>query len=411
MNFDALHRANLHLIELQQQARQHRLDRGLPVDGGIEEEMAVSSWSLANGQKALKTCRDRDGVVEKVNMPSPYVGDGDMGEIADDVARSHILDLPACSSAAATSLAEQVETPICGDAERLTVKHYPSLGVAAYKGKYVAVYRLWLTLRFLDPQGRGWLPLADVKEALTSQNQPLYLYTWRRLRSIMNSGNKSFWTLDKNKGRIWVYGAAKIATTMNVPRLEGRPVALRLDELRSLGKFKAALYASWHAGRGRQAYPVSRETQAAVMGVPDRTQRHYCQIAGIQRQPNYVIDERQTRDNAQEYNYQHGRAMFTIDDVKGKHGPPKRRYNARQIASTHTANHQTLPKGRQRRINHYLRQDLVTKGMQGNSQTMIVKRYYPNGYEAAKAHSKRPYTPHYWKLYKKEAYTIWSVFY
>jgi hypothetical protein len=49
-----------------------------------------------------------------------------------------------------------------------TIKHHPSIGVAALKEEKVAAYRVWLMCRHLDSAGRGWLDIQLVRQQLTS---------------------------------------------------------------------------------------------------------------------------------------------------------------------------------------------------------------------------------------------------
>lgn len=74
-------------------------------------------------------------------------------------------------------------------------------------------------------------------------------------------------------------------------RLRGRPVILPLTAVAdSIGMFKANLYAASHSGR-KSNNPISRDKQAALTGVPERTQRHYCAVAGVDRQENIALGQ------------------------------------------------------------------------------------------------------------------------
>ena len=48
-----------------------------------------------------------------------------------------------------------------------TVKHYPSIGLAALKTEQTSIYRVWLLCRYLDAQGRGWLDIQEVRQQVT----------------------------------------------------------------------------------------------------------------------------------------------------------------------------------------------------------------------------------------------------
>lgn len=92
----------------------------------------------------------------------------------------------------------QLRLPLDGD----TVKHYPSIGIAALKEEQAAIYRVWLMCRYLDVDGRGWLPVQDVRKQLTGKESKLRLYCWRRLRQILGQGHDRFWQWDKTQSRL-----------------------------------------------------------------------------------------------------------------------------------------------------------------------------------------------------------------
>jgi hypothetical protein len=99
---------------------------------------------------------------------------------------------------------------------RNTVKHYPSIGIAALKAEQVAIYRVWLMCRYLDVQGRGCLPVRDVREHLTRKESKLRLFCWRRLRQILGQGHVHFWKWDKASNQLWLFGAARVAAHLDV---------------------------------------------------------------------------------------------------------------------------------------------------------------------------------------------------
>ena len=77
----------------------------------------------------------------------------------------------------------------------------------------------------LDVDGCGWLSAQNARQQLTGENAKLRLFSWRRLRQILNQGNGQFWQWDKVSNRIWLFGAAKTSVNLKVPRLVGKPVA------------------------------------------------------------------------------------------------------------------------------------------------------------------------------------------
>ncbi|MCZ7668743.1 MAG: hypothetical protein M5U34_16865 [Chloroflexi bacterium] len=68
----------------------------------------------------------------------------------------------------------------------------------------------------------------------------------------MHQGEGLFWQRDKE--RIWLRSAGKVAANLDVRQLNGRPVAVPVKHLLgSIGEARAYLYATFHAGR--QAVP------------------------------------------------------------------------------------------------------------------------------------------------------------
>ena len=239
-----------------------------------------------------------------------------------------------------------------------TVTHYPSLGVAALERRLAPACRVWLVARCLDRDGRGWLDLDEVRERLSGNGSELRLFGWRRLRQVLQLGNGRFWHWDRGNGRLWLFGAARLAVKLQVAHLEGQPVSLPLAALTDgMGVFKAHLYAAWHSGR-RENKPISRAAQAVMLGVPERTQRHYCRVAEVRRQANLVIGEKYSQEKFEEQLWQRGRAAFVFVDGNGRQGPKNGRYIARQLPNSYRGPHETAVKGRVRKINQQLK-DLV----------------------------------------------------
>jgi hypothetical protein len=258
-----------------------------------------------------------------------------------------------------------------------------------------AAGRIWLLLQYLDPQGRGWLELDDVRRQLTGKKSPLRVYTWRRLRQLLDQGEGIFWTRD-NRERIWLRSAAKTAAALSVERLSGRPVGLPIPVLLGgIQNVRAHFYASYHSGR-RDSSPISRQTLRELTGVPERTQYEYEQTAGVSSRHNIAIGEQYTTENAQERAWQHGRASFQFIDTEGKQGGrPNREYVAWHLPNSYEGPHCQRSKGRQKKINRELA-DLVTKLAQGNGRGQVERIFWPHGAAAGKAYNRSPLTDTYW---------------
>jgi hypothetical protein len=329
-------------------------------------QRSTPNYALQNGQKQLKQYRWRDGIKAAKPTRTPL---------------NEPLTLPNKPSTNKRE-ARQARLPLEGK----TIKHYPDLGIAALNATEGAIYRVWLLCRHLDKNGRGWLPTKEVRDALTKKGSKLKVFGWRRLRQILAAGEGRYW--HRGETRLWLYGVAAVAEHLNVERLKGRPVALPLTVATArIGEFQAHLYGAWHSGR-KTENPISRATQRKLLHVPERTQRHYCQVAQIQRTVNYAIGGKHSQENQQESAWEHS-GTFPFKDKRGYQGKKNQEYIAWQLPSSHKARHSTAPKGRQRKINRQLTADLVNYAAQGNDGNQIDKRFFKNGAEAAKAYNKQ----------------------
>ncbi len=203
----------------------------------------------------------------------------------------------------------------------------PSLALALLRQGRVAEGRLWLLLRWLDGDGRGWLERAAIFAACTDKTSPTYLCTPRYLRELLAAGDGLFWQQDSATGkacpelaeRVWLRGQVKVAAGLGVRRAQGRNVEMPVAILFApIGQVRAHLYASFHSGRGETAAPISRETLRNLSGASPRAQQGYEQRARVQAQGCVAVGAAVTAvSDPQEHAWQHGRAAFTITDHGG----------------------------------------------------------------------------------------------
>lgn len=256
-----------------------------------------------------------------------------------------------------------------------SVRAYPSLLIGMIKHGSVSAGRIWLLLRSLDAVGRGWVHIETAREQLTGKNSPLRTFGWRRLRQVLQRGRGEYWTRDAY-GRIWLSGAASVASSLSISRLDGTPVLLPLESLvHGIEATKAAFYAAFHASR--KSTPITRATQRNITGVSERSQRTYDHIAGVQRVHNFDITQTATEANAQEHSWQFNRASFRFTDYLGKQGDVGSLYNAQRLPNSYRSPLEQAASGRTRHINRSL-QVLVTKGVQGNSNRRVKQLFYTN---------------------------------
>ena len=167
-------------------------------------------------------------------------------------------------------------------------------------------------------------------------------------------------------------------------------------------------YGAWHSGR-KTNNPISREVQEAITNIPERTQRHYCKVAGICRQTNIAIGNKTNPEEAENQAWQRGRATFEFVDHQGQQGCKGTAYIAWHLPNNYIGPHQQSPKGRMRKINRKLK-DLVTKGAQGNNGETVEKMYFANGKEAGRALDRHGDMNTYWQLMTPENRCgLWAV--
>jgi hypothetical protein len=132
-------------------------------------------------------------------------------------------------------------------------------------------------------------------------------------------------------------------------------------------------------------------------------------------QANFAVGHVATKENQEKQAWQQGQACFELKDYRGQQGKKGKSYLAWQLPNSYIGQHQTRPKGRQKRINCELN-DLVMKGMPGNvegtDETHKPERtYFPNGKLAAKAHGRDPELDFYWKRGRmgNGRFDLWQV--
>ena len=286
------------------------------------------------------------------------------------------------------------------------VKLYPDIGLGMLREELTAPGRLWLMLRYLDSEGCGVIRIDIIRRKLTRKNSQLRLCGKRQLRNLLQDGEGVYWHRDKE--RVWLRSATRVAFALGVDRLTGRPVALPTAALLDgIGTFRAHLYAAFHSGRvretphGDQVMPIARETLEQLSRVGRSSQRNYEDRVGIGVQPNFVVGELSTKEAMEKQAWAKGQALFELKDYRGQQGKKGKTYLAWQLPNSYSGQHRHRPRGRQKRINRKLK-DLVMKGMPGNVRgtngtRQPEKIYYPNGKLAVKAYGRNSERELYWQ--------------
>ena len=249
-----------------------------------------------------------------------------------------------------------------------TVTLYPELSTAFLKYELSATGRIWLLLRHIDVDGRGWVAVDEARQQLTSKKATLRVCGWRQFRNLLHAGNGTFWKRDKN--RIWLRSVAKVAIQLQVERL-GKLVSIQTKSLTAnIQTVRATFYAIGHSARNSS--PISRSKLADITGVNERTQRRYDLVANVQKTTNYCLGNPEGERQEQAWHQRH--AAFDFVDKLGKHGQVGKKYRAFQLPNSYTVYYQATAIGRTRKINKRLRQDLVRNRAQGNSRIQVEKK-------------------------------------
>ena len=362
----ALRQAQARLLQL-------RAERGIEVNASdlppweTSEGVAIApNWSLLNAQKDLQRRRAA-------------------------ISRGTTLSVPAIPAPIHTEEAGIASPTACSTQ---TVVVHPTILLSMLKQHLEAPGRVWLLLRAIDRDGRGWLTVDDARQRLTGKDSPYHICGWRRLRQLLAQGEGVFWHRD-GQDRLWLYGAHRIAYTLDSGRLQGFPVELPISVLLGgIQAVRAAFYATFHGGRDSK--PISRETLESLSGIPGRTQLEYDRVACVERRRNIAIGERYSQEHAQDRAWKQGRAVFHFVDTEGRQGRQGREYVAWHLPNSYQTAYQRRSRGSRKRLNRKLA-DLVKKGIPGNDDRAIEKLFFPNGALAARQYNRDPELDAYWR--------------
>jgi len=270
---------------------------------------------------------------------------------------------------------------------------HPSILLAALRAGKEAPARVYLLLRAIDRDGRGWLTVDEARARLTGQDSPLRVAGWRRLRQLLREGEGLFWKRDRE--RLWLIGTHKIACKLGLARLQGYSVELPVQALLGgIQAVRATFYAAFHAGR--ESKPISRATLADLSGVPGRTQLEYDRVARVIRTRHFAVGDRYTAAAFQERAWGHGRAVFRFEDARGRQGGPGGKYVAWTLPNSYRADYPRRSGGNRKRLNRKLA-DLLPKGTAGNDGPAMEKRFFPNAALAARRYNRHPESDAYWR--------------
>lgn len=169
----------------------------------------------------------------------------------------------------------------CSVSER--VKVYTGIASAASEDREGREAALWFVLRHLDGDGRGWVPLADLRQFCAEAG----FVSDRHLRRVLARGDGSWWTLNSCSGRCEYRSLARVCLRLRTT--PGVSLAVPVSKLRGRGVAALGLAGFLAARDGR---PVKVATVAQVTGIGARSQQRYRAHLGIERQQNVGCEGR-----------------------------------------------------------------------------------------------------------------------
>ena len=331
-------------LEKREASRAARLEVGLPVDIAlnqpnlIEPQPPATAWAATNALAYVDQLRQLNGLDQSPNYP---IFDNEPDE------KTAVDPQPT------------TDDPLTGSARIL-----PDVATAALNAKETADLRLWLIAMHLSG-GQGNIDLAQLKTAVCSPDSPHCCYgpyksTASRDRAfplkIDRFSQRGFGHIGNN-GRLYLNGQYKLAIKYDLLPITTPSTTISLDILVNAthGQLNAEIYNRWIAGR--QEKPISRWAIEQATGIPERTQRHYDRVAGIERQTNIAIERPYSPAAFQEVAAKHGMATFILTDWLGQHGPPNRRYIAIRLPNSYTtAAPKPAGKTAKKRLNRRIKQ-------------------------------------------------------
>lgn len=218
------------------------------------------------------------------------------------------------------------------------VKVWPSIGLAFSKQGNGGAWRAWVVARYLDKSGRGWVERKALRKFLLENDvRPRNVERWTRDAYKIGLFKKPI-----NKQAIYIASLTTAARFVGL-RSVGDASAVELGAL--LGRhWKSSIFAGYLSAY--EGKPRSRRFLTLQTGIPARTQRHYCKIAGVGVRPNYLIvspgDPRGIL----------GKGIFAWRDIGNKRNSMM---SARRLSNIYVSPFARGRKGRAGKVNRELR--------------------------------------------------------
>ena len=314
-----------------------------------------------------------------------------------------------------------IPSPYCDPIEEFKriygadIKIYPSL--AAYCLDYSAEIilqsplRLYLLVRHIDIDGRGWVDQQQLKEIFTTDKYGARLYGWRRMKQVFEQGDGLFWKRRKGKDgrwRIFYRKVSKVMYELDIERAASDVVTIPVTGLLANGRSAQAtanahIYAGQLVGRNHSDKPIARRKLQKATGLSPRRQRSSQQRLGDVVEVKKNVEIHHNAD-IEELAWQ-GKRPFLFTDKYGLISAKKyETYVATMLPQSYIvndANYQPVGTNHRKRINSNLKGLRIMDGVangSGEEDPKYVKLFHDNGNEAAKAANRNDReTPAYYK--------------
>lgn len=153
-----------------------------------------------------------------------------------------------------------------------TLRTYPDLSARCLQERLDLPLRLWYLLRQHCPDGRGWLHLTDVYH-LSCGNR-------RQTRAWIRKGQGVFW--HRRGDRLYLAGLGAVCEVLEVV-VRKKPVGVAIEDLENLGRFRAALFATFFA---QGPVTISQRRLSEIYGRTARTLYTWARVANVDIQHN-----------------------------------------------------------------------------------------------------------------------------
>jgi hypothetical protein len=261
-----------------------------------------------------------------------------------------------------------------------TVAMLPDIGIQAIRATGTAgALSRFIQCRHLDQQGNGWVAITSLVEYAGINGASAR----KKLRRAINAGMGIFWTED-NQGRLWLASPKEIAKRLGISRFSAHAVDFPVAYANgSIQQFKAQLFGAWLKSHDK---PITQATIRELTGIPERTQREYCKIAGIDLQRHLVVGEAWQDGVGRENRVmEQGQGAFKFVDTKGLQGQAGGEYVAWHLPNTHTSKLVKRSRTMRKRNNRHIQNLSIKKDMGNCGQDSIVKVFHETVQNAGKA--------------------------